>query len=371
MLYYSVLLCSITISGLLSISTQFANELQKREKIIYRITLIAFFIVHAFRNAMNVDYMHYVGYYSKINYFFRSFGFKYIFSQEYLSEVTEPGYALINILANYLFGSYKWVFIISAVLILFPLWRFAQKYSPSFLFSIFLYLMIGTYYEGFNIMRQMIAASICIMAFQYLKEKEFIRYCFVVVVGALFHSSAIVMLPMYFIMRPWKTKKYIQKASIILIALTSVLSATAVEALFTRAIYGVSRSLSLNTVSWKTIILPLLIIVICQVFQNEDYYRNRIDDNINDITCYNVLEFGTIIWVSLKIFCVAVPMATRAASFFCPYMIVYVPKALQSIPSKRNSSLCKLMIVVVLLLFTIYGVIVNKSMMEYKFDWSF
>lgn len=75
------------------------------------------------------------------------------------------------------------------------------KYSKHFTFSLFLYISLGMYFTSFNIMRQYLALSICFWAIRYIFDKKTIKYCICILIASLIHSSAIILIPIYFICR--------------------------------------------------------------------------------------------------------------------------------------------------------------------------
>lgn len=71
--------------------------------------------------------------------------------------------------------------------------------SCSPLISVFVFLTGGFYTFFFNGARQAIACAICAIAIRFLVERNLRKYLVLVVVATLFHKTAAVMLPLYFI----------------------------------------------------------------------------------------------------------------------------------------------------------------------------
>ena len=67
--------------------------------------------------------------------------------------------------------------------------------SLTVLFAFCIHLQI------FNQFRQMMAVAICLYNYKNIKEKRLIRYMVLGIVACIMHSSAFIMLPMYFIAR--------------------------------------------------------------------------------------------------------------------------------------------------------------------------
>ena len=93
---------------------------------------------------------------------------------------------------------------VGAVLSCVPVIYILYKYSVAYELSIFLFVATSYYTFSFNGMRQYMAAGILLLGTKYLfsqEKKAWLKYAVIVVIAALFHSSAIIMLPIYFVVR--------------------------------------------------------------------------------------------------------------------------------------------------------------------------
>ncbi len=93
---------------------------------------------------------------------------------------------------------------ITAIMTLVPALLTFRKYAPDFLMAIFFYFTTGTYFITMNGIRQFVATGIILMATKYLfspKKTDFLKFMFFVVVAYFFHTSALVLIPMYFVCR--------------------------------------------------------------------------------------------------------------------------------------------------------------------------
>ncbi|MBQ2661096.1 MAG: EpsG family protein [Clostridia bacterium] len=85
------------------------------------------------------------------------------------------------------------------------------KHSPAFGFSAFLFIATTDFTWLFNGMRQFIAVAVIFLAMDFIVDKKFIKYAIIVVLMSFIHGSAILMLPIYFIVqgKPWSTRMWI------------------------------------------------------------------------------------------------------------------------------------------------------------------
>ena len=73
------------------------------------------------------------------------------------------------------------------------------RYSDTYFFSIMIYIFSSCWSGTFNGARQYLAAAIFFAGHHLIYERKFIKFCIVVFIAASFHITALVMLPMYFL----------------------------------------------------------------------------------------------------------------------------------------------------------------------------
>ena len=75
------------------------------------------------------------------------------------------------------------------------------KYSRMFELSLYVYITYGMYLTSMNGIRQFLAAAIVFTATKYLFNGDWKKYIVVVLVASTFHQSALILLPIYFLVR--------------------------------------------------------------------------------------------------------------------------------------------------------------------------
>ncbi len=88
------------------------------------------------------------------------------------------------------------------------------KYCPRFEMAIFMFVAFSYLGGAMNGMRQYMATSIFLLATRYLfseKKTDFIKYAVIVLLAYCMHNSAIVLLPLYFVVRrkAWQLSSYL------------------------------------------------------------------------------------------------------------------------------------------------------------------
>ena len=83
-----------------------------------------------------------------------------------------------------------------------------HKYSEGFFTSMILFILWGTWTWMFNGIRQFLAVAITFLGLKLIDEDEPIKYIIVVLIASRIHTSALMMVPVYFLIRsePWKAK---------------------------------------------------------------------------------------------------------------------------------------------------------------------
>lgn len=83
-----------------------------------------------------------------------------------------------------------------------------RKYSSLFELETYLYITSGYYVATMNGIRQALAAAVMFAATRFVIEGKFIKYLLVTLIMYSFHTSALIMIPVYFIARQnaWSKK---------------------------------------------------------------------------------------------------------------------------------------------------------------------
>ncbi|WP_347548662.1 EpsG family protein [Pseudalkalibacillus hwajinpoensis] len=92
-------------------------------------------------------------------------------------------------------------------------------YSKRIELSLYVYITGGLFLVSMNGIRQALAGAIAFTATKYLIEGDFIKYSLIVVLASFIHQSALILLPIYFVVRfkPWS------KATIALLILSIII----------------------------------------------------------------------------------------------------------------------------------------------------
>ena len=170
-----------------SISEQYVVYVEKNTGIYFFFAGCALVFVSGLRYKVGTDYWtYYNGYTGYINRLFHS-----------IVSLDEPGYGILAWIATRFVNDGAAVIFVSAlVTISLPL-TVIYKNTKNLLVALALFVLMGFWHGSFNGVRQYLAASVLFCGYNYLKEKQLLKYFLVVCIAFLFHRSAIVMLFLY------------------------------------------------------------------------------------------------------------------------------------------------------------------------------
>lgn len=177
---------------------------------------------------------------------------------------------------------------------------------------LFVFITLGLYTFVFNAARQGIAVSIYMLSFKYLFDRKkvgFIKYCVFVLLAALFHKTAIITLPLYFLFRLKYSPKILFLVTGLGIAMGFVL-----QAFLTWAGTQEARYVLYSTQASGGELLTVFYVFISLFFI---YRRKEVDAVfIHKYDVFlNMMLFGTLIYVVVQVYGVYVEL-TRFAAYF-------------------------------------------------------
>lgn len=149
-------------------------------------------LVLGFRYDVGTDYMSYVGYFER-----------------YVADINPPnvefGYELINRVSIFLGADFWLVFLISVLLINFFVLKTFKENSENYLLSIIILFGTGFVFFQTNGIRQAIAIAFTFYGSKYIVSRNLKKYIIFCVLGMMFHLSAFIMIPMYWLANiKWK-----------------------------------------------------------------------------------------------------------------------------------------------------------------------
>lgn len=130
---------------------------------------------------------------------------------EYIrSHTKDTGFYAMGALVSVFAGAhFRYFFLLIALVQGYALMKVYRKYSEDYWLAIFVFVATTDYLSWmYNGIRQFFAVAITLLAFEPIVRKKYIKAGIIIVFASLFHQSALMMLPIMFIVqgRPWNWK---------------------------------------------------------------------------------------------------------------------------------------------------------------------
>lgn len=258
--------------------------------------------------------------------------------KDFLTFPVEKGYELLNAFIAIFTQNFQWVIVITAFLTIVILTVVVYRYSENYILSFLLYIPFF-YFFTLSGIRQGLALSISLLSFQFLREKKFFKYCFVVFLATSFHYTAIILLPAYFILNiklTWKKISVFGALTLIIYLFTERIFLLMSRLIPKYSGYGTGEGIAqyLNGQSWKSIVVSVLVFVLMLLF------HRRLEEKDARNSVYLNIAF---ISVLLSIFQTKVGVLDRFPYYFNIYMIFSLPMLVDCFDQKFLTGLvCRL-----------------------------
>lgn len=113
--------------------------------------------------------------------------------------IIEPMNRWLIAISQYL-GFTQLYFIVTSFIICFSFYRTFKNHSSDFAVSTLLFLSLPIFFfNSLSIIRQFVAVAIMMYSLRFIQSRDLFRFSIIVVVAILFHKSAIVAIPLYFL----------------------------------------------------------------------------------------------------------------------------------------------------------------------------
>lgn len=111
----------------------------------------------------------------------------------------EYGFAVTNKLLSYISSNPRILLVVAAFVIVSLFCFFIYKDSRIPWLSFFMYITLGMFGDSLSAMRQYIAVALILVAYNAIKNNKFVLFIVMVLLAAMFHRSALLVLPMFWI----------------------------------------------------------------------------------------------------------------------------------------------------------------------------
>lgn len=317
-------------------------------KVCYIISFMISFLSAALRYGIGTDYFYtYVPYFKWINSGVREYG--------------EVGFNFLNKFIGFFTTDYQWLFFVTSFIILLFIYKAIWDNSEDVLQSVLLIYVGQSYFYSMNMVRQSIAISIILYSYKFLKDKKYIKLLICIVCASLFHSSALVLIPIFAIsmLNISILKKII--IFIILFALQPVFYKALILLLgYTKYGWYYTEGLFKEGISILLVLQNIIILVLDFYYQK--IYSRKITKE------YKILSNINFIGVCLMILSCNIPLVFRIIRYCTIFQILLIPKLLNLSDNDVNKKIFGSCLFLFLTVCMIYQIIICGGEGVYPYE---
>lgn len=238
------------------------------------------------------------------------------------------GYELLSKAFASLIPNFRIFLFAIAIFVCMGLGRFLYKYSSDICIS---YVLFQAFILPFMLLtgiRQTIAISLVVFwGYDLIKQRKAIKYVALCLIAMLFHFTAVIAIPFYFVCN---YRKKIRTKYLIAVIMPAVFFAFK-SIIFSIIPFGIySRYTESSGIqSYLFIVFMILIVVAIFILEKNNYIVNESRDEIN-------LVDGTIIAELCVSSSVIVGIFFRLGFYYFPYMICYFPCLFECLENKTK-----------------------------------
>lgn len=205
-----------------------------------------------------------------------------------------------------------------------------KKQCDNYELGILLLFLLNIVNYSFNVMQQVEASAILMLAIPYAYKKDFKKYLIIVIMATLVHTSSIVMIIFYFMlhMKPWSVKFF--SVSFAFILLMAVFNRIAAPLMSSMGIYDnyISTLESGGGVKLITVIVAFIPILMAFAF------KKYIPEDDKEFSC---LINASMIYAMIYLVASQQIYVARFAIFFLPWLIPFYTKLVTVLRKERLS----------------------------------
>ena len=202
----------------------------KDQRIVCLVAIALLALVAAVRNVGGTDFNIYRIIYNNAPSLSNFFKYYDVLDDHYRTYGVERAYLLGNSLFKALHFSYYGYIFVQAMFIIFTTYFALRKYTREFMLVVMVFLYKFYFYNTFISLRQPITIAIFFIMLRFMERRKILPYMLLAIVSFYFHTTAIILFPLYFLNRVKVTRRLIVTLNIIFLP-TLILSAMDVPVL--------------------------------------------------------------------------------------------------------------------------------------------
>lgn len=281
-------------------------------------------------------------------------------------DLKDKGFAFLGILVKtFISDNYTVWFTVVAIISGMSVALVLYKYSCNFAVSAFLFMASCQFTWMFNGMRQFLVASIMFLCTDLILNKKFFIYAVIVCILSTIHQSALILIPVYFIVtgEPWSKRTMLFVGGIIL----AIIFANTFTNIFNEVVENTNYSgamESLKDTDDGTNIIRILVESVPTIIAF--IYRDKISEKLTPIIklSINMSLMSTGMYVISKILLSGI-MIGRLPIYFSLYNLILLPWLIKIIFKDRERDLIYFLLIVCYIAFFYYQMCITWNGLNY------
>lgn len=246
---------------------------------------------------------------------------------------TEIGF---NLLVKLIYGlsgyeNFLLVFAVYAFVTIYVFLLAMYEQSDEFPLTFFLFMALGYYFQTFSTVRYYLALAVALYSMKFVLRRQWGRFLVLIFLGAAFHKSLLVVIPLYFLASlPWK-KWQLAIAALFCTTFLFMQDFYLKVVVFLYPTYEDTEYLEGGT-SYINILRCAAVLIFAGIvwFQQKKEEKNLSEDG--RFCFYFYLNLGA--WI-LYVFCSFLPIISRVGYYLTVSQILFLPMLLQKVEDKR------------------------------------
>lgn len=291
-------------------------------------------------------------------------------SIEYALSQTDVGFFLYMLILNYITSNSQLLIFLSAVIVTLLITRTLYIYSSDIRLSLFLYVTSGIFAFSMNGLRQFIAVSIIFASIQLILVKRKWTFFLVVIIATSFHSSAIIFLPMYFLLQT-KVFSYKIVLPLLVVCISLIFADRTIPLLFSflgDTNYGVYEQTVLAGKDGANIIrvlveaMPCMLAFFLYLQKNKDIFNNNnLLILLTNMSLYNLMFY---------LFAMQSWIFARVSIYFSIFNLILIPMLLSEFFDIKNRIFLKYIIYLLYFIYFYYQMKIGYGITTFRLDFN-
>lgn len=242
----------------------------------------------------------------------------------------EYGFQYFLWVLSRVFENPQMLLVITSAIYISSVFYYIYKNSLNITMSIVLYVTICGMFFQLQGMRQAVAMSICLYAYELLMKEKNIRFFILMGIAYLFHQTAIVFIVVFVIS---KLKFKISHILLVMCALFLFLEISDRVVYIANTIFEKNYGLAAQGGGFVNVIVYFIVIFLALLYERHIYYSN-----LRERTGFFMLLIGCACYVMRYLAALA---AERISFYFIFSQLIILPNSIESISDERDRRLVK------------------------------